>query len=418
MMRHAVIVSDHAYVNGGQAKVAIDTALALKANGLDVSFFSGVGPVDPRLPAAGITSICLEQHDLLGDPQRARSAVRGLWNRAAATTLKAHLREIDPASSIVHIHGWAKSLSPSIGPVITNSNVPHVYTLHEYFLACPNGGFYDHHQRQICTRAPMGASCLSANCDPRSRLHKAWRVARHAVLQSAGAMPRALRDLIYLTETQLSAVRPYLSPRSRLHHLPNPLKKSDDGRVEAEKNGIYLFMGRLSPEKGAELAARAARQAGVKIAFAGEGECSRQVAEANPDALMLGWLKPAELSAWISKARCLVFPSLWYECLPLSVIEAMQRGLPVLVSDRCAAAELVRDGVDGVHVRTGELNAWVRAMDQMQDPQLVESLSRSSFETAKGFLDPESYAARLMAIYEKVAESQSAERTQKVARAS
>jgi 1,2-diacylglycerol 3-alpha-glucosyltransferase len=96
----------------------------------------------------------------------------------------------------------------------------------------------------------------------------------------------------------------------------------------------------------------------------------------------------------------------------------MQRGLPVLVSDRCAAAELVRDGIDGVHVRTGELNAWARAMDQMQDPQLVESLSRSSFETAKGFLDPESYAARLMAIYEKVAESQSAERTQKVARAS
>ena len=78
-MRNAVIVNDHAFVSGGQAKVAIETALMLADAGLRVTFFAGVGPVDVRLDKAEVRSICLEQHDLLGNPDRARAA------RVAAT---------------------------------------------------------------------------------------------------------------------------------------------------------------------------------------------------------------------------------------------------------------------------------------------------------------------------------------------
>lgn len=412
-MKTAVIVSDHAFVNGGQAKIAIDTALALRAEGLEVSFFCGVGPVDQRLIEAGVDCICLGQFDLLGDPNRARSALRGLWNREAAVRLRKLLCRFDPEDTIVHVHGWAKSLSPSIGPVITAGPIPHVYTLHEYFLACPNGGFYDHQQHAICTRRPLGISCMAANCDPRNRAHKAWRVARQALLWTAGTMPRALRDFIYLTETQLGAVRQYLPASARLHHLPNPVARTMAGRVAAERNDVFLFIGRLSAEKGAEVAARAAREAGVKIAFAGEGECKDRILAVNAEAKLLGWLKPDALTDWINRARCLVFPSLWYECLPMSVIEAMQRGLPILVSDRCAAAELVRHDVDGLHVATGDARAWANAMRLLSVPERVERYSRSSFEASHGFLDSESYGRRLLAIYQKAAVAQRRERLEK-----
>lgn len=415
-VKSAIIVCDHAFVNGGQAKVAIDTALALRAKGLGVSVFCGVGPVDQRLIDAGVDCVCLNQFDLLGDPSRARSALRGLWNREAARRLRSLLSRFDPDETIIHIHGWAKSLSPSIGPVITAGPIPHVYTLHEYFLACPNGGFYDHHQQAICTRRPLSRSCLVADCDPRNRAHKAWRVAREALLWTAGTMPRALRDLIYLTETQLGAMREYLPSSARLHHLPNPVARTVAGRVMAEENEVFLFIGRLSAEKGAEVAARAARQAGVKIAFAGEGECKERVLAANPEALMLGWLKPDALQEWISRARCLVFPSLWYEGLPMSVIEAMQRGLPILVSDKSAAAELVRHDIDGLHVAIGDMHAWASAMRLMSVPERVMRYSQSSLEASQDFLDPEAYGRQLLAIYQKAATAQRVERLEKMRR--
>ncbi len=53
-----VICADHAYVNGGQAKVALDSALGLADSGARVLFFAACGPVDPRLAAAGIETVC------------------------------------------------------------------------------------------------------------------------------------------------------------------------------------------------------------------------------------------------------------------------------------------------------------------------------------------------------------------------
>jgi glycosyltransferase involved in cell wall biosynthesis len=410
-VKNVVIINDHAFVNGGQAKVAIETALALRAGGLSVHFFAGVGPVDSRLEEAAIHCICLKQFDILSDPARIRAAVQGIWNREASTRLRALLSQMSPHDTIIHVHGWAKSLSPSIGPAVTAGPIPHVYTLHEYFLACPNGGFFDYQAQALCTRRPLGAACMFANCDARSRSHKAWRVGRQTVLWTAGRMPRKLRDVIFLTQTQLRAIQPYLSPRARLHHLPNAVRPTPGERIRAEENNLYLFIGRLSPEKGAEVAARAAARAGVEIAFAGDGECKDSIIRDNPDARMLGWLKIEDLAAWVERARCLVFPSLWYEGYPMSVVEAMQRGIPVLVSDCTSAIELVRHDVDGLHVRAGDVGGWASAIQLLNDRERLQRYSRSSFDRAKSFLDVEGYRTRLLSIYAKAASAQFRERS-------
>ncbi|MEO7634404.1 MAG: glycosyltransferase, partial [Sphingomicrobium sp.] len=189
-----VVVSDHGSVNGGQAKVAIESALGLAARGLDVRFVAGCGPLDARLREAGIECDVVGDHDILSDPNRVRAATAGIWNRRAAEVLAQCLARCDLRSTVIHVHGWAKALSPSIGPVITSSRAAHVYTLHDYSLACPNGGFFDYQANEICTRRALGADCLTTNCDSRSVAHKAWRVARQATLWRAGRWPGALRE--------------------------------------------------------------------------------------------------------------------------------------------------------------------------------------------------------------------------------
>lgn len=399
-LRTVVVVNDHAFVNGGQAKIAIETALILRERGLDVVYFAGVGPEDERLTRAGVATCIVGEHDILGDPSRLRAMRTGIWNGAAARRLRALLASLDPKTSIVHVHGWAKALSPSIGPVITGSPVPHLYTLHEYFLACPNGGFYDYRKHEICTRRPLGMSCLTTDCDPRHAGHKAWRVARQAVLWSAGRMPRGLRDIVYLTELQRKAIEPYLPEGARLHHLPNPIEPFFGERVRAEANDTYLFVGRLSSEKGGALVARAARKAGVRIAFAGDGEQRRAIEEANPDAIMLGWVKQEQLAEWLSRARAVVLPSLLYEGYPMVVLEAMQRGLPVLISDCTAATEFVDSETHGLHVSTGDCSAWVQAFSRMRDTQFVADASVAAFAKSENFLTGGGYYERLSKIFE------------------
>jgi glycosyltransferase involved in cell wall biosynthesis len=284
------------------------------------------------------------------------------------------LSDFDPATSVVHCHGFAKALSPSIGPVLTRGRLPHVYTLHEYFLACPNGGFYDYQKNEICTRRALGASCLTTHCDVRSPSHKAWRVLRQTILWSAGNLPRGLRDVVYNSETQRRVLQSYFRPQARLHYIPNPVLIAKKPRVRVENNDVFLFVGRLSPEKGGLLFAEAAREAALKAVLVGDGSERDAIERANPDAVVTGWVSPQEVEAWLEKARCLVFPSFWYECQPLVPLEALARGVPVIAGAWTAAAESVEDGVTGVLLQ--DLSGLKEAMSSAQ--HWVHSASREA----------------------------------------
>ncbi len=396
-MPHVVIVNDHAAINGGQARIAIDSALWLRRAGAEVSFLAGVGPVDPRLAEAGIPCEVVGRHDIASDPVRLRAAALGLWNPGAARALSRMLRALPRDDTVVHLHGWSKYLSPSIGPVVTRA--AHVCTLHEYFLACPNGGFYDHRAGEICSRTALGRDCLGTNCDARNAGHKAWRVARQALLWHGAGLPARLRDILYLSPRQIGILHRYLPAQAHLHHVPNPVEAVPGDRVRAEHNDTILFVGRLSAEKGAEVVARAAAIAGLPIAFAGTGERGAAVRAANPEARMLGWLDPARLDRLMRRARCVVFPSLWYETYGLVVVEALRRGLPVLVSRDCVAADLVQHGSSGFHVETGNPEAWARQMLRLADPGLTRRLSVQAHRAGQAFPDYPAHARQLLQIY-------------------
>ncbi|EMB15688.1 glycosyltransferase [Rhodopirellula europaea] len=351
-IEHVIFVTDHAYINGGVAKVATDEAKGIAKTGRRVTFFAPCGPPDPTLAEAGVEVVCLNQPDIADDSERFSAMRRGIWNKTAARSLTEVIGNADPARSVLHCHGFSRGLSPSVGPLLTSGQIPHVLTMHEYFLACPNGGFYDYQRQEICTRRALGADCLFTNCDARRPSHKLWRVARHVIMKSAGRLPRCLRDVIYLSRTQLDVIKTYIPTNVRLHHLPNPIKSTPNApRIRAEDNDIFLYVGRLSPEKGCVDFARAAKTAGVRAVFLGTGPEREKIQAVNPEATMAGWASPQEIADWMSRSRALVFPSLWYETFGLVAFEAMAKGLPVIVGAWNAAAENIEPDINGIIYR-------------------------------------------------------------------
>jgi glycosyltransferase involved in cell wall biosynthesis len=212
-------------------------------------------------------------------------------------------------------------------------------------------------------------------------------------------MPKGLREFIYLAPEQREIMRPYVHDDARWHYLPNPVGPQPDQRVLAEQNQTFLFIGRLSPEKGALVAAQAAKLAGVPIAFCGDGQERDAVIRANPEAQMLGWLEADALKRCLGRARCLVFPSLWYECYPLVVAEALRAGVPVLVADTSLAASSVENGVNGWHVPTGDVSAWGEAMLRMGSDEVAREYSEAAFTAGRQLLNSDEYVDRLIDIY-------------------
>jgi glycosyltransferase involved in cell wall biosynthesis len=393
-VKSVVIVSDFACINGGQAKVAIDSARLLADHGVDVTFFAAVGPPDALLTHPKITLELLDQLDVLAEPNRLKAMVSGIWNGSARRRLAQILGRFDPATAIVHCHGYAKALSPAIGPVLANGPLRVVYTMHEFFLACPNGGFYDYQKNEICTRRALSLDCLTTNCDVRHPAHKAWRVLRQAATWGPGQMPRGLRDVIYISETQRRAMAPYFDGRTRLHHVPNPVPVPDRPPVAASRNKVFLFVGRLNPEKGGVQFAQAAMRAGVSCAFVGDGVEADAIRRANPNAAMLGWKSPQGVQDALAGARALVFPSLWYEGMPLVPLEAMAMGVPVVAGRWSAAAEFVEDGLTGALYDRPDGDSLAAALQQVCKVTDFDASARMERWA------PEQHLARLLQVYE------------------
>ncbi len=376
---HVVLILDHAHVNGGQAKVAIDSALGLRGRGHRVTLFAAVGPVDPRLAAAGVEVTCLDQDDIGTTRNKAAFALQVIWNATAARRLGELLAACDPAETVVHVHGWAKSLSPSIGRPLKASGLPAVYTMHEFFLVCPNGGFYDYPSHTPCRRRPMSWGCVSHNCDSQSYARKLLRVARHAALDHASGLAGAVPHIILMTDLVAEVAAPYLPANARLHRVGNPIPVPDLGPKGEGPPGGFLFVGRLSPEKGVEVFLEAARRAGVTPTLVGHGPAAEGIRARYPEAVMLGWKSPEEVWALMREARALVFPSVWYETQGLTAYEALAVGTPVIVSDVCAAREPVRDGRNGFWFRSGDAADLAEKMARLRDDALARRMAGEAY---------------------------------------
>jgi len=392
---NVLIVGDFADVTGGQAKVAIDSARLLADHGICVTFFAACGPVSERLEHPGIDVICLGQKTILDDPNRLRAMRSGIWNVAARKALREVTQRFDPARTVLHCHGYAKALSPSIGPELAAGPLKSVFTMHEYFLACPNGGFYDYNRHEICTRTPLGASCLTTNCDVRSASHKAWRVLRGAVAAGPGRLPRGLRHVIYISETQRKIMQGKLPDAVVLHKVLNPIETGGPP-VDARANKALVFVGRLSPEKGGLQLARVARALDMPVLFIGDGPEARAIRAVNPAAEITGWLGPKDVQTRLAEARALVFPSTWYEVQGMVTIEALLRGIPVVCGAWSAASEVIRDGENGALYGTPSDADLAAALRRLPD---IGGFSSPDLAAA---VAPRAHLARLLEVYDAV----------------
>lgn len=397
-----VIVNDSANINGGSSQVALSSAIALARAGQRVTVFAAVAPALPELfVTPNLRLVLTQQHEIVADPSRVRAATQGIWNLPAARMVMDTLAQLDPRTTVVHAHGWTKALSSSVMRAAIERRFPVVVTLHEYFIACPIGSFYNHQRKEICKLDPMSARCMLENCDARSYRDKVWRIVRQAVQRSAGMVPSGVRDFITISDMSESILAPHLPAKARLHRVNNPIDAERRPRAKVEANLDFTYVGRLSPEKGAPLFARAAQAAGVRAVFIGDGECADEVRRANPAAEITGWLPRAAVTERLAGARALVFPSLWYENSPLVVSEAAALGIPAIVADTSAAKERVADGLTGRHFRGGDGLSLTAALQLLKSGPLSAALGAQAYRDYWASPQPMSrHVADLGRVYE------------------
>lgn len=386
-VNQVVVINDTATTDGGAAKLALALAVGLKRQGQTVRYFAGDNGESDLLDEAEVPVSAGRQRTLYA--ARARNAVSGIYNQRAALRLRRFISEIDTPKTVYHLHAWAQILSPAIFESLKPVAHRTVLTLHDFFITCPNGSFFNYPKDQICELTPLSGKCALTNCDKRNYAHKLWRLARQHALRLVHDLRNSPITLVIINDQ----MEPYLArsgmPKGRTITIGNPTERFADARVEAESNKEILFVGRLQKEKGVDLLAAAARDAGVALKVVGEGPLRSSLLAINADAEYTGWKGPADVQAALKTARVLVMPSRCVEPFGLVAGEALCAGVPVIFSDGCLLGDKIAAVGAGRRIDIYDHAGFVSALRHLtRDEETIRGMSEKAWEHAFEIAQP------------------------------
>lgn len=359
-IKNIVIVNDRAYISGGAGKVAFISGKELARRGYRVIVFAAAAPIDKSLEEAGVKVVCLGQHGILQEKNRLRAAVQGIWNIKAYKEFKRLLIALNPHETIIHFHGWTKALSASVLFAASQYEIPIAVTIHDYFLFCPNGGLYNYTTHKLCNKHPCSCTCYFTNCDSRNYLQKIWRSTRSIIQKKILYRAHGKIFFISIGETNFKLSYNALNPYAKKwYHVQNPIELNRNKPVDICSNDKYLFIGRLSPEKGINLFCQALTDLGLSgiVLGNGDGTIKDDLQNQYSNIDFVGWITGYDMEQKIRKGKALIFSSLWYEGAPLTIPEMMSYGIPCIVPDKCAASEMVVDGQTGYVFKIGDVES-------------------------------------------------------------
>lgn len=394
-----VVINDLSEARGGATGIALASMRALRAQGIPVTFIAGddASHIAPQDQAEDIQAVG-SQHVLEGG--RLGAMARGLYNAKAARALSAWISRNDTPSTIYHLHGWSKILSPSIFRALRSVSARLVVHAHDYFLVCPNGGYFNFRRGEACTLRPLGTACLSCNCDRRSYSQKLWRSARLGLRHGLLSQRRFGRILAVHDGMAPIMQRGGISATA-IRVLRNPVVPWCSERVTAERNRVLLYVGRLDEDKGVDLLAAAARRARVRLRIIGAGPLGENLAQDYPEIEFTGWRSREEIARLCRDARALIMPSRWRETFGIAPLEGLLSGLPLLVSRNALIAPEIAEGGYGLLCDPHDRDGFAALLaDTAKDDAMAARMSIAAYTRARELAPtPEQWIEQLLAHY-------------------
>lgn len=378
-LKNIIIICDFGYIEGGASRVAHESAIELSKY-FNVTLFCAVGPISKELKESKVNVKCLGQSDILNNKNRINAFYQGIWNKKAKNEFSDLLDKFSAIDTVIHVHTWTKGISSSIFKVAEIKGFKVLLTVHDYFLVCPNGGLYDYQKHIICEKRPLSYKCICTNCDSRSYAHKIFRVARQFVQNNS---IRKRKNISYLFISNF-AKRQLLKRNPKIeksYFLLNPINFENRFKVNCSENKLYVYIGRLTDDKGIRIFCEGVTKAGVPAIVIGRGILEKELKNKYRNIKFIGWLDKKDMAQYIKKARCLIFPSTYYEASPLTPLELMACGVPCIISDKNSSKELIIEGENGYLYDGYDANMLADKIKDSLNNKVIEKMSDKIYET-------------------------------------
>ncbi|NMG20018.1 glycosyltransferase [Brasilonema bromeliae] len=347
---------------------------------------------------------------IIGIQGKVKAALSVVYSSTSREQIKEKISHFRP--DIVHVHNFFPLLSPAVYDACRDANIPVVQTLHNYRLACPKAmPLRDGKICEDCIGKVVPWSGVAHGCYRGSRVQSAAVATMLTFHTFRGTWQNRVDAYIALTNFHKDKMVQAGLPRDKIHVKPNfvlpPKFKSETHKLK----NYALFVGRLSEEKGVStlIDAYAQGHLSIPLKIVGDGpldEALRQQVQTRglgEVITFLGRQTKATVLELMYNAKFLIFPSIWYEGFPLTIAEAFACSLPVIAAKLGSMAEIVEDGVTGLHFEVrNPLDLAAKINWAITHPEAIDTMEINARCTYEAKYTPEANYKQLMEIYNQV----------------
>ena len=308
---------------------------------------------------------------------------------------------------IVHVHNTLLRVSPSVYYATLNEHVPVVQTIHNFRMICPNGLCYRNgHICEECIDKGLN-SAIKHSCYRNSKLQTIANVLSMRIHRMTGIYEKL--NYICLTEFNMKQLMKQRQIKEeQIFIKPNCIKALDSVIPFDNRKNQILFAGRLEESKGILFLLDVWKNMDhhpYQLLIYGSGPleetCKERIQKEHlEDILLCGRMDHEKLMSVIGESKALILPTQWYEGFPMSLLEAMSRGTPVIVPDMGNAGSIVINGVNGYKYESNSSKDCIRAINENMN------ITDSAYTYFMDHYSEEKNYQMLMDIYQKVVTNQ------------
>ncbi len=306
---------------------------------------------------------------------------------------------------IVHIHNVIGGLTFSILIVCRELRIPVVATIHDFRLLCPAYVFIDG-KKNICEKCKYGnfSNCIFNNCAPEGFI-KSCLITLESYLRSFFIpFDEYITRFIFVSNFSKSKfLETNYNLASKSYSLYNFTPKIEFSKKNL-KDKHFLFIGRLSREKGLVLLLEAFRQLPKqKLLIAGDGDLRDSLISNKTENIeFLGHKDRAELIRIINNSYFLIVPSECYENNPMSIVESFSLGTPVIGSDLGGIPEVILDSGGGFLFKNRDVNSLIDVLTKAAsiEDDVYSTICMKAFNFAEKQFNAQTHYNTLINIYQ------------------
>ncbi|MCU0384407.1 MAG: glycosyltransferase [Flavihumibacter sp.] len=325
-----------------------------------------------------------------------------IWNPAAGKKVRRKILDFRP--DLVHVHNWHFAAGPIVFHAVAKQGIPIVATLHNYRILCPSATLFHHEKlffeslkngfpwRAVQKKTYRNSILLSFWLSLILYFHRkigTWNFVDSYLVPSASMLP-------FFEQV------PWKFPMNKVIVKPNFTEPAPTSNKEKTN---FLYVGRLSEEKGIRSLLDAFIKTKQPLLIAGDGPLKPLITDATSKYNWIryaGSLNKPKVNDELTAASALIVPSIWQEPFGMVIIESFAHGTPVIAANIGAPAHLIQHNFNGLLFEPGNAASIAEAVQQWNKFSIFQKkqMSANAIRTYEEYYTPKKNLQELNRIYQ------------------